>query len=78
MEVNGQTALSTRLRAANTVLVSRMGRADLADLGIETSATLESAVAEACRRLQYAGTGRIRCILLEHALHTVPFVTIRS
>ena len=72
-EVLGQTALSTKVRGARTILVTRMAAGDAADLGIETAPTLADAVAMTLARLEPRGGGKPSCYRMPHALHTVPF-----
>jgi len=72
-ETNGQTALSTLLRAPRTVLVTRMTGRDTEDLGIATAAGLDDAVIEACGKMNGGHGSPIRCMLMPEALHTVPF-----
>jgi hypothetical protein len=73
VEVNGQTALSTRLRGEKTILVTDLPEADRRDLGIETAPTPESAVKESLARLRKSGATHATCWLMPEAMHTVPF-----
>jgi nickel-dependent lactate racemase len=72
-EVNGQTALSTRMRGERTVLVTDMSNADRSDLGIETAPTPKAAVAESVKRLRDDGITSPTCWFMPEAMHTVPF-----
>ncbi len=72
-EVNGQTALSTRLRGPRAVLVTRLPDRDRADLGIRTAPDAETAVRLALDDLARAGVRRPTCYLMPSALSVVPF-----
>lgn len=72
-EINGQTALSTRMRGERAVLVTDMSTADRNDLGIETAPTPEAAIAVSLQRLRESGTPRPTCWFMPEAMHTVPF-----
>ena len=74
-EVNGQTALSTRLRGAKTVLVTNMPDKDRTDLGIKTEPDLKSAMNTAMADLLGKGIHRPTCYVMAEAGYTVPFVT---
>jgi nickel-dependent lactate racemase len=67
-EVLGQTALSSRIKGARTVLVTDMPEKDAADLGIETAADLDSAVA----RVVKDGPARPTYYLMPQARYTLP------
>jgi nickel-dependent lactate racemase len=73
VEVNGQTALSTRLRGEKTILVTNLLETDRRDLGIETAPTPETAAKESLKRLTDAGVAHPTCWLMPEAMHTVPF-----
>ncbi|MEI6810285.1 MAG: lactate racemase domain-containing protein, partial [bacterium] len=73
-EVNGQTALSSRLRGAKTILVTSMGQKDRTDLGIETAPDLESAIRKTVSDLVAAGIRKPVCYTMPEALFTVPFI----
>ncbi len=73
-EVNGQTALSTRLRGARAILVSKLSARDVADLGIATAPDLETAVLLACNQLAGAGIRRPTYYLMPEATAVVPFL----
>jgi hypothetical protein len=75
VEVNGQTALSTRIRGERTILVTELPEKDRADLGIETAATLDEAIAASLARLRADGITHPSCRLMPEAMHTVPFVS---
>ena len=72
-EVLGQTALSTRIRGAATVLVTRLSRSDMDDLGIETAPDEESAVRKVLERFAGEGHDRPTYYLMPHAGQVVPF-----
>jgi nickel-dependent lactate racemase len=72
-EVLGQTALSTRIRGAGTILVTRMPPADAKDLGIKTAPDLPSAITETLELLRAAGRSAPTCYIMPEALYTVPF-----
>jgi len=74
-EVNGQTAVSTRLHAPRTVLVTRMPARDIEDLGIETQPDMESAIRSALRRTAASGRKRPRYYLMPDAGHVTPFIS---
>lgn len=73
-EVNGQTALSTRLRAPRTVLVTQMNKEDAADIGIRTANDLASAVRMVLGDLATAGIKRPSYYVIPDAMHIVPFL----
>lgn len=70
-EVLGQTALSTKSLAPNTILVTDMSRTDIVDLGIETATDLENGVKKAVA--QVACDGKPTYYLMPQARYTVPF-----
>lgn len=72
-EVNGQTALSTRIRGEQAILVTDLSESDRRDLGIQTAPTVEAAVLMALDQLG-ATTAKPTCYLMSHARHLVPFV----
>jgi nickel-dependent lactate racemase len=75
-EVNGQTALSTRTRGADAILVTDMGARDVEDLGLETAPTMEEAIRRALASLRRGALGRPPTYyLMPHARHVVPFVS---
>jgi nickel-dependent lactate racemase len=74
-EVNGQTALSTRIRGERTILITKLAEADRADLGIETAATLDEAITTSLARLRADGITHPTCRRMPEAMHTVPFVS---
>jgi nickel-dependent lactate racemase len=70
-EVLGQTALSTRMRGARTVLVTGMPSADARDLGIRPAPDLQTAVRETLE--YFAGRpAPPTCYLMPEAMHAVP------
>jgi nickel-dependent lactate racemase len=72
-EVNGQTALSTRMRGERAILVTDLPSADRDDLGIETLPDVKAAVAESVKRLRDDGITSPTCWFMPEAMHTVPF-----
>ena len=72
-EVNGQTALSTRERAPRTVLVTKMAKTDLDDLGIRAAPDLDTAIRIVLDDLAAAGIKRPSYYLMPQALYVVPF-----
>jgi nickel-dependent lactate racemase len=71
VEILGQTALSSRIRGADAILVTGMPEPDARDLGIRTAPDLETAI-----RRVLAGTSRpegMTCYLIPEASHLVPF-----
>lgn len=73
-EVNGQTALSSRLRGARTILVTNMCSKDQTDLGIKTAPDLESAIRRTVSDLTAAGIKKPVYYTMPEALFTVPFI----
>ncbi|MBI2440595.1 MAG: nickel-dependent lactate racemase [Lentisphaerae bacterium] len=76
-EVNGQTALSTRLLGERAVLVTQLKERDAADLGIRTAPDLASAMEQALADFARAGNKRPTYYLMPEALKIVPFVEER-
>jgi len=72
-EVNGQTALSTCLRAPRTVLVTRLDKADLADLGMRSAKNTAEAARLVMRDLMSAGIESPCYYVIPEALYVVPF-----
>ncbi|MFH1477883.1 MAG: nickel-dependent lactate racemase [Verrucomicrobiota bacterium] len=73
-EVNGQTALSTRLRGARAILVTQLSARDAADLGIATAPDLDAAVRLTLNKLAHAGLKRPKYYLMPEAMAVVPFL----
>ena len=73
-EVLGQTALSTRIRGAATILVTEMPATDISDLGIRTAPDLRTAVETAVRDLAEEGIHQPTCYVMPDARYAVPFV----
>lgn len=73
-EVNGQTALSTRIRGARAILVTRMATRDVADLGLRTVPDQDAAARLALNELVRAGIRRPTYYLMPHAMAVVPFL----
>jgi len=74
-EVLGQTALSTKMRGKQVVLVTQMPEADAKDLGIETAPDVDSALRRVIAGLKEEGVGRPSYYRMPLARYTVPFVT---
>lgn len=74
VEVLGQTALSTKIRGASTILVTQMSPADVTDLGIATAHDEDSAVRQVLDQLKREGTGKPTYYLMPHAGQVVPFI----
>ena len=72
-EVLGQTALSTRTRAAHTILVTALPQRDLADLRMPGVADLDEGLHMALERLAGQGVSRPDYYIMPHARYTVPF-----
>ncbi|MBU4285441.1 MAG: nickel-dependent lactate racemase [Verrucomicrobia bacterium] len=72
-EVNGQTALSTRLRGARTILVTQLSARDVADLRIATAPDLGKAVRLTLDELARAGIKLPTYYLMPGAMAVVPF-----
>ncbi|MDP2990683.1 MAG: nickel-dependent lactate racemase [Kiritimatiellota bacterium] len=72
-EVNGQTALSTRLRGARAILVTKLSARDVADLRIATAPDLGTAVCLTLDELARAGIKRPTYYLMPEAMAVVPF-----
>lgn len=73
-EVNGQTALSSRIRGRHAILVTGMPENDTNDLGIRTATDMATAVRTAITEASSGGE-RPTYYLMPHARHTVPFLT---
>lgn len=72
-EVNGQTALSTRLRGARAILVTRLSARDAADLGIRTASDRETAIRQVLAELKRVGIKKPAYYLMPEAMAVVPF-----
>jgi len=72
-EVLGQTALSTKTRGQDAILVTGMGERDIADLGIKTAPDLKTAIGMALATIG----ARPTYYLMPEARHTVPFISRR-
>lgn len=72
-EVNGQTALSTRLRGARAILVTQLSARDMADLRIATAPDQGAAVRLTLAELARAGIKRPTYYLMPEAMVVVPF-----
>jgi len=73
-EVNGQTALSTRIRGARAILVAQLSARDAADLRIETAPDQDAAVRLTLDKLAHAGIKRPTYYLMPEAMAVVPFL----
>lgn len=76
-EVNGQTALSTRIRGARAILVTRLTVRDAADLGLRTEPNLETAVRVIIDELVRVGIKQPTYYLMPEAMTVVPFFEAR-
>ncbi len=72
-EVNGQTALSTRLKAPRTLLVTRMPPDAIDALGMETAPDMQTALVRAHTILKRSSNVRPTVWSMPHAMHVVPF-----
>ncbi len=72
-EVNGQTALSTRLRGARAMLITQLCARDVADLRIATVPDQEAAICLMLAELARAGIKRPTYYLMPEAMAIVPF-----
>ena len=73
-EVLGQTALSSKTRGRNAILMTEMNSMDISDLGIRTAPDLESAVKTAMDDLKQNNTEKPSYFLMPEARHSVPFL----
>jgi nickel-dependent lactate racemase len=73
-EINGQTALSTLEKSRITRFVTEMSDRDVALLGGQKSASLQSAIDESVSDLARQGVRSPTAYLMPHAAHTVPIV----
>jgi nickel-dependent lactate racemase len=73
-EVNGQTALSTKIRGASTILITQLSQADIRDLGIETAPDEESAIRRVLERFAREGQPRPTYYLMPQAGQIAPFI----
>ncbi len=73
-EVLGQTALSTRMRAPQTILVTDLNARDRRDLSIPTAPDLDIALAMVLERARRLGKARPTYYLMPEALSLVPFL----
>lgn len=73
-EVNGQTALSTRLRAPRTVLVTQMNKTDMEDLHMRSAKDVAEAVKIVLQDLASAGIKAPCYYTIPAAMYVVPFV----
>ncbi len=71
-DINGQTAVSTRLRAPRAVAVTRLEPALIQLLGVAPAENLDQALVRARERLERAGIHQPRVLLMPAARHTVP------
>jgi nickel-dependent lactate racemase len=74
-EVLGQTAVSTRSRAPDTILVTKMSGKDAADLRMRTAPDLDAAARMALDLLRSRGCAKPTCYLFPEAGSLVPFVS---
>ena len=76
-EVNGQTALSTRLCGARAILVTQLSARDVADLRIASVPDQETAIRLTLDKLARAGIKRPTYYLMPEAMAVVPFFEAR-
>ncbi len=74
-EVLGQTALSTRMRGLQTILVTDMNQQDVADLGIRSMPNLDTAIRSVINDFRASGIKRPSYYFMPHAGSLVPFLT---
>ncbi len=74
-EINGQTALSTRERGRDCILVTGLSAADRAELGIACAPDLPAAIERSVATLAARGLSRPTCWLMPQAASLVPFVS---
>jgi nickel-dependent lactate racemase len=74
-EVNGQTALSTKMRAKNTILITMLSNEETKEL-LQTGKAddMKSAINDALVLLKKQGITQPACYIMPHAMHIVPFV----
>jgi nickel-dependent lactate racemase len=72
--VLGQTALSTREKARNTILVASLPQDDVVALGMRRAPDPESALRTAVEEMRAARGRPPTCCTMPDALYTVPFV----
>lgn len=75
-EVLGQTALSSKTRGADAILVTSMNGRDITDLGIRTAPDLESAVELALDETRVGTCGKPTYYIMPEARHSVPFLPV--
>jgi nickel-dependent lactate racemase len=73
-EILGQTALSTRIRGKQTILVTGMHKRDIHDLGIGTAVDVPSAITTAIADEAQYGVTRPTCYIMPEARYAVPFL----
>ena len=72
-EINGQTALSTREKARNAILLTAMSSEDVQGLGAVKARDLTEALDRVRGMLDLAGGHRPTCYLMPDGAYTVPF-----
>ena len=78
LEVLGQTALSTRRHAEQTILISNLSQRDASDLGMRTAPDLDTAIHEVLEHFQKHGIKKPAYYLMPDALYLVPFLPGQS
>ena len=73
-EVNGQTALSTRIRGKITTLVTSLPPDDTRDLGINVADSVDAALSDALAGFSARGIHEPTCYLMPRAMYTLPFL----
>jgi nickel-dependent lactate racemase len=74
-EVLGQTALSTRTRGKDAILVTTMNQKDITDLGIRTAPDIKTAIEMALAQIRVTPDRKPTYYLMPEARHTVPFTS---
>jgi len=74
-EVLGQTALSSKVRGQDAILVTGMKNSDIADLGIMTASDVESAVRYVLDETGRKTAGKPTYYIMPEARYFVPFLT---
>ena len=74
-EILGQTALSTKTRGKDAILVTTMKPRDIADLGIKTAPDIKAAIEMALTQIGAMPDRKSTYYLMPEARHTVPFIS---
>jgi len=76
-EVLGQTALSTRMRGPNTILVTGLNKRDRADLGMPIAPNIHAAMRLVLDHFRKTVKHRPAYYIMPNALSLVPFIQSR-